>query len=66
MIQQATELTVLREQKPDHGDAQQNISCISNPRTPWIIIHRQPTSLPVIVERRLIEAEALRSKYAVH
>jgi len=66
MPEQSAEFSTMTDKHPQHGDTQQNISCIRNPYSPRIIIHRQPTPLLIIIKRRLVKAIPLTREDTIH
>ena len=66
MPEQSTEFPTATDKHPQHGDTQQNISCIRNPYSPRVIIHRQPTPLFIIIKRRLVKAIPLTREDTIH
>ena len=66
MVHQPAEFPPAAEKHPNHRDAQQDVSRIGNSYAPRVMVHRQPTALPVFVERRLIETETLFGQDTVH
>ena len=66
MPEQSTEFPTMTDKHPQHGNTQQNISCIRNSYSPRIIIHRQPAPLLIIIKRRLVKTISLTREDTIH